>query len=160
VDGSEYSTKPVDIESIATALWPPGSRREPGTVLVVDDDAITREILRRTLVREGWRVIEAENGRSALKVMRDELPSVVMLDLRMPSMDGFEFVIEARKNPRLRAIPIMVTTARDLTLEDRRKLQNYVVRILQKGTYSRAELLRDISQLVTPSLTQMDNDAS
>jgi CheY-like chemotaxis protein len=116
-------------------------------VLVVDDDAGTRALMRGILERDGWTVAEAENGRVALEMTSRERPSLVLLDLRMPVMDGFEFVAELRRRPDAGRIPIVVMTARDVSDEDRRRLNGGVERVLQKASVSREELLavlRDI----------------
>jgi CheY-like chemotaxis protein len=110
-------------------------------VLVVDDDVAVRQLLRRMLEPEGYTVVEAENGRAALERLRDVSPSVVLLDLMMPEMDGFDFVAEFRRHEPWRAIPIVVVTAKDLSREDTERLNGYVQRILQKGSHSREQLL-------------------
>lgn len=73
---------------------------------------------------------------------------MILLDLMMPEMDGFEFVEELRKQEEWRSIPIVVVTAKDLTEVDRLRLNGYVEKILQKGAYSRDELLRKVRDLV------------
>ncbi|MBI4494088.1 MAG: response regulator, partial [Chloroflexi bacterium] len=132
---SDYLVKPIDRERVAAALrkqWPEaGSRR----ALVVEDDGSAREMLRRLLEREGWAVVEAENGRVALERVAAQQPDLILLDLMMPEMDGFEFVVELRKRSEWRTIPVVVVTAKDLTVEDRLRLNGYVEKILQKGTY-------------------------
>ena len=117
-------------------------------VLIVEDDAATREMLRRTLATEGWTIDEAENGRVGLERMAERRPDLVLLDLMMPEMDGFEFVAGVREHHDWRDIPIVVITARDVTPEDRRRLNGYVERILQKGATSREELLAEVRELV------------
>jgi CheY-like chemotaxis protein len=92
--------------------------------------------------------MEADNGRSALTVMQTTPPDLILLDLMMPEMDGFEFVTELRLNPEWHTIPIVVVTAKDLTLDERRLLNGYVERILQKGAYDRGDLLQQVSTLV------------
>ena len=86
---------------------------------------------------EGHAVMEAENGRAALARLRERPPSVVLLDLMMPEMDGFEFVAEFRRHEAWRTIPVVVVTAKDLTADDRARLNGYVQKILQKGAHSR-----------------------
>ena len=120
---SDYLTKPIDRERLATVLK---QHRRDRPVLVVDDDADVRQLLRRMLEPEGYTVVEAENGRAALERLRDVSPSVVLLDLMMPEMDGFEFVAEFRRHEAWRAIPIVVITAKDLSADDRERLNGYV----------------------------------
>jgi CheY-like chemotaxis protein len=103
---------------------------------------------------EGFTVVEAANGRIALERLRDVSPSVVLLDLMMPEMDGFEFVAEFRGHEAWRAIPIVVVTAKDLSQEDRQRLNGHVERILQKGAHGRDRLLADVRDLVAASVAR------
>jgi CheY-like chemotaxis protein len=123
-------------------------------VLVVDDDATLRQLLRRTLEPEGYTVVEAENGKAALERLRDVSPGVILLDLMMPEMDGFEFVTEFRRHDAWRGIPIVVITARDLSREDRDRLNGYVEKILQKGVHGRDALLAEVRELVQTSVAR------
>jgi signal transduction histidine kinase/CheY-like chemotaxis protein len=144
---SDYLTKPVDRDRLLTLLRRFQANGATRRVLVVDDDAGTRALMRGILERDGWTVAEAENGRVALEMTSRERPSLVLLDLRMPVMDGFEFVAELRRRPEAGRIPIVVMTARDVSDEDRRRLNGGVERVLQKASVSREELLavlRDI----------------
>jgi CheY-like chemotaxis protein len=102
----------------------------------------------RALEQEGWPVREAADGRAALKQVAAERPQLILLDLMMPEMDGFEFVQELHKLPGAQTIPVVVITAKDITLEDRLRLSGYVERILEKGTYSRDDLLRAVKEMV------------
>jgi GAF domain-containing protein/CheY-like chemotaxis protein len=148
---SDYLTKPIDRERLVTVLK---QHRRDRPVLVVDDDAGLRQLLRRMLEPEGYAVVEAENGRVALERLRDVSPSVILLDLMMPEMDGFEFVTEVRRHEGWRAIPIIVITARDLSADDRARLNGYVERILQKGTHGRDRLLAEVRELVAASVAR------
>jgi CheY-like chemotaxis protein len=148
---SDYLTKPIDRERLVTVLK---QHRRDRPVLVVDDDPGLRQLLRRMLEPEGYAVVEAENGRVALERLRDVSPSVVLLDLMMPEMDGFEFVTELRRHEGWRAIPVVVITARDLSLEDRERLNGYVQKILQKGTHGREQLLAEVRELVAASVAR------
>jgi CheY-like chemotaxis protein len=148
---SDYLTKPIDRDRLVAVL---DKHRRDRPVLVVDDDVALRQLLRRMLEPEGFKVVEAENGRVALERLRELTPSVVVLDLMMPEMDGFEFVAEFRRHEAWRAIPIVVITAKDLTREDRERLNGYVQRILQKGTHGRDELLAEVRELVAASVAR------
>jgi signal transduction histidine kinase/CheY-like chemotaxis protein len=117
--------------------------------LVIDDDPTTREMLRRQLEAEGWTVVEADNGRSGLARLAEAIPQVVLLDLMMPEMDGFEFVTQMRRIDALRAVPVVVVTAKDLTTEDRARLNGNVARVMQKGAYGRDELIAELRALLS-----------
>jgi len=142
---SDYLTKPLDRERLASVLR---KYRRDLPVIVVDDDAPLRELMRRILEREGFTVMEAENGRVALERAREVSPGLVVLDLMMPEMDGFEFVAEFRRQEAWRATPIIVVTAKDVSDQDRERLNGGVERILQKGVYTREALLREVRDLV------------
>ena len=148
---SDYLTKPIDRERLVGVLR---QHRRDRPVLVVDDDAEIRQLLRRMLEPEGYTVVEAENGRVALERLRDTPPSVVLLDLMMPEMDGFAFVTEFRRHEAWRAIPIVVITAKDLSRDDRERLNGYVEKILQKGAYGREQLLAEVRDLVSQSVAR------
>jgi GAF domain-containing protein/DNA-binding response OmpR family regulator len=148
---SDYLTKPIDRERLVTVLE---KYRRDLPVLVVDDDPVLRQLLRRMLEPEGYTVVEADNGRVALERLREVSPSVVLLDLMMPEMDGFEFVAEFRRDPRWREIPIVVVTARDLSREDHERLNGSVQKILQKGEHDRDQLLAQVRELVGQSVAR------
>ncbi len=112
------------------------------------DDAETRRILRHFIEKEGGTVEEAENGRAALERIAVAPPSLILLDLMMPVMDGFEFLGELRKNESLRSIPVVVVTAKDLNAGEREQLDGCVTRILQKGSYSRDDLLCEVRRII------------
>ncbi|HWE49506.1 MAG TPA: response regulator [Bryobacteraceae bacterium] len=152
---ADYLTKPIDRERLASVLL--RYRRDSGnTVLVVEDDAESREMLVRLLRSDGWSVSEAENGRSAIAQVSGKRPGIILLDLMMPEMDGFEFITEMERRPEWKSIPVIVITARDLTAEDKARLTGHVSRVLQKGLYSRDELLRQISGLVAERIQKRE----
>jgi GAF domain-containing protein/CheY-like chemotaxis protein len=148
---ADYLTKPIDRERLVAVL---GKYRRDLPVLVVDDDAEVRRLLRRMLEPAGYAVVEAENGRAALERLREIPPSVILLDLMMPEMDGFEFVAELRRHEAWRGVPIVVITAKDLTREDNERLNGYVQKILQKGAHGRDELLAEVRELVATGVAR------
>jgi adenylate cyclase len=107
-----------------------------------------REMMRRLLVGEGWAVSVAANGREALDRLTDERTNLILLDLMMPEMDGFEFLAEFRKNPEFTSTPVIVVTAADLSLADRRRLNGGVEHILQKAASGQEDFLQQIRGLV------------
>ncbi|MBL8191933.1 MAG: response regulator [Acidobacteria bacterium] len=145
---AEYLNKPIDRERLLTLLKKYRPEAHAGSVLIVEDEPATREMLRRMLEQEGWQVAEAENGRVGLTQLAKQTPHLILLDLMMPEVDGFTFVEEVNKNPLWRGIPVVVITAKDVTLEDRLRLNGYVEKILEKGAYKREELLREVRDLV------------
>jgi CheY-like chemotaxis protein len=154
---SDYLTKPIDRERLISLLQKYQCSKPCCQILLVEDDTTTREMVRRMLQKQGWEVVEAENGRAGLERVNEDMPELILLDLMMPEMDGFQFITELRRKPAWRSIPVIVITAMDLSPEDRRRLNGYVKHILQKGAYSRSELLREVRDLVNASLAQFQN---
>jgi len=145
----EYLTKPIDRERLVSVL-----RKYHGTegpILVVEDDPATSEMVQRTLEKEAFSVRTAGNGRIALDQIALQRPALILLDLMMPEMDGFEFLRLLRTNPDWLAIPVVVLTAKELTVEDRDALMGKVTKILQKGDVGKDDLLREIRSLASPT---------
>src|SRR6185503_15877050 len=141
---TEYLTKPVNRHRLAKILERYACSASVCPVLVVEDDESVRTSMRLLLEKNGCRVAEAENGKTALAIMEKERPTLIFLDLRMEVMDGFEFVDEVRTHPEWRSIPIIVVTAQDLTSAERKRLNGNVEMILHKSGQSRAELFSHV----------------
>jgi PAS domain S-box-containing protein len=152
---TEYLTKPLDRERLRALL---ARYRRDGArdVLVIEDDAPTRELLRRLLHDDGWRVDEAENGRAGLDAVSRRKPSLILLDLMMPVMDGCQFAAELRRNESWRDIPVVVITAKDLTAEERCALNGDVQGVMKKGALTGDELLRSIRDLVKAAGVELE----
>ena len=146
---TEYLVKPIERRRLSEVLGRYRGQDAPGAALVVEDEPANREMICRILENEGWQVTEAENGRVALDCVEQHTPDLIVLDLMMPVMDGFEFVLELRKRPGCRSIPILVVTAKDITAEDRQRLNGHVERIVQKGATSQDDMLQQVRDLIT-----------
>lgn len=131
---TDYLTKPIDRARLISVLERYRDGNDMRHVLVVDDDEPTREMVARLLDKEGWQVRRAANGRLALEQMQAQIPQLILLDLMMPEMNGFEFVAELRKHAEWARVPVVVITAKDLTTHERLQLNGYVEKILQKST--------------------------
>jgi DNA-binding response OmpR family regulator len=157
---SDYMTKPIERERLLAMVKkyrptpPDQSDAAPPLILTVEDDPTMREMLRRTLEKEGWVVREAENGQVGLAQVAAQRPDVILLDLMMPQMDGFEFVAALRQQETGRSVPVVVVTAKELTAEEREQLNRYVEKILRKGAFSRDELLAEVRDLVKACISQ------
>jgi signal transduction histidine kinase/CheY-like chemotaxis protein len=143
---TEYLMKPIDRERMSAVLRK-YSRLKHEPILVVEDDSSTRDLLRSVLTKDGWSVQTAENGRDALEKVKKVIPGLVVLDLMMPEMDGFTFLEEFRKLPAAGKVPVVVLTAKDLTGEDRKRLNGHVEKIMAKGEGTES-VLRKIRELV------------
>ena len=146
---TDYLAKPIDREHLRTLLRRHGVAPIGGQVLVVEDDDETREMMCRILGKEGYEVAEATNGREALARVDVRPPDLILLDLMMPVMDGFEFTVELRKVEALRGIPIIVCTAKDLSPEERRSLSGVVEGILQKQASGLEELMDQVRRVLS-----------
>jgi signal transduction histidine kinase/DNA-binding response OmpR family regulator len=146
---TDFVTKPVDRQHLVELIAGYCGADPNPEVLIVEDDADLRSLLARTFAKQGWASREANNGQVALDMMTDRLPQAVLLDLMMPVMDGFQFLATVKADERFKDVPIIVVTAKELDDEDRKRLNGYVAQVLQKGSYTREELLREIRKLVT-----------
>ncbi len=146
---ANYITKPVDRKYLAQVLKQYRCLTPPCSVLLVEDDTITRRMMRSMLEKSGWSVCEAENGRVALEKVVAERPALILLDLMMPEMDGFEFAAEMHRHLEWRNIPIVVLTAKDLTADEVLQLHGMVHTILDKAGHSRDELMLQVRDLIT-----------
>jgi DNA-binding response OmpR family regulator len=141
----DYLTKPIDRDHLRAVLRQHATGTGVGgRVLVIEDEEHTRDWLRRTLAAEGWEVVVAENGRRGLEALESGRPDIILLDLVMPEMDGFDFLNELRKDASLGAIPVVVITAADLSEDDHRRLAGAVEQVLQKSGNGREELLAEL----------------
>jgi adenylate cyclase len=145
---ADFVTKPFERDMLVQTVR--RHRRGDGTaqVLVVDDDPKSRDVLRRTLAKDGWTVAEATNGREAIAALEESKPGLVLLDLMMPEMDGFEVLERMRCEEAWRDIPVIVVTAKDLTRDEIDRLNGHVTKVLQKGAYQRRDLLADIHAMI------------
>jgi PAS domain S-box-containing protein len=141
-------SKPVRREELIQIAHRYAGDAKSKHVLVIDDEEINRDLVKRYMKEDHWIVEEAENGKVALERMEEFKPDLILLDLMMPVMDGFEFAEEVRLHPEYRSIPIIVVTAKSLDEGDRKRLSGSVQRILQKGEIGRADLLNQIEDII------------
>ena len=134
---ADYVMKPVEWDRLRNVL--DRFREHEGDILIIDDDQDLRLRLRRILESNGWSVSEAANGTAALAHIDEALPRVILLDLNMPKMDGFEFLKLLRDRPGCGTVPVVVLSAKDLTLDDRRRLRG-ADQVLNKSSTSLNEL--------------------
>jgi signal transduction histidine kinase/DNA-binding response OmpR family regulator len=117
-------------------------------VLVVDDDPDALDLAVAMLEDCGYEIRTATNGREALDAIAGQKPDAIILDLMLPEMDGFEVVHRMSLSPEWRTIPVILLTARDLSHEERRALDIGTARIIQKGSFSRDELLAELKTAI------------
>ena len=144
---SDYLTKPIDREQLAAVLRRVRSTDDNRSVLIVEDDPGARRMMRRLFEKEGWTITEAENGRVGLEQVALHAPGLVLLDLMMPEMDGFEFIERLRAGENGTHIPVVVLTAKDLTERDRQRLRGSVENVIQKSGQSN-EVVEEVRRLL------------
>jgi CheY-like chemotaxis protein len=147
---TDFLTKPVDRERLRSVIARYGGQKAERRALVVDDDPDTRVWLRRMLREEGWTVLEAANGREALARLANLAPDLMLLDLIMPEMDGFELIEELRHDEVWHRLPVIVVTAAELSDEDHERLNGSVLKVLHKTGTSREALLAELHELLAP----------
>jgi CheY-like chemotaxis protein len=113
-------------------------------------------MMRSMLEKLGWSVSEAENGRLALQQVAQKRPALILLDLVMPEMDGFEFASELHRNTEWQSIPIVVLTGKDLTAEELTLLNGNVQNVIDKGDSSQEEMMLQVRDLIV-GLTNSSN---
>jgi signal transduction histidine kinase len=131
--------------------------RSPCDVLLVEDDPPTRDMMARILEREGWKVRSAANGQLAIGILEQVQPAAVVLDLKMPIMNGFQLIDRVHANEAWRHLPLFVFTSMDITQELREKLATRTAGIFQKGNYPREELIQRVHDAVQSHLTAQKN---
>ncbi|MBD1940638.1 response regulator [Microcoleus sp. FACHB-68] len=153
---SDYLTKPVEYKRLVELLKRYGrlhnSAGSAGQILMITGDTMQRQMLRNLLEKEGWSVTEAESGSDAVGLLAQSQPNLILLDLMLPKMDGFEFITELRRTLAGRSVPVVVLTAMELTPVERQYLTENVELILQKGACSYEDLLGEVRDLLTTSI--------
>jgi signal transduction histidine kinase/CheY-like chemotaxis protein len=150
----DYFVKPVPARELINRLSRIKFGRKKGEkprILVVDDEAANREWLKRILEPAGFGVILARGGREAIELAKSRKPDLVMLDLMMPEVTGFDVVEALRADEATKSTPIMVLTAKNLTEVDIRQLNGHVSTILRRGSTGAADLLGLLRQVVDSS---------
>ena len=157
-----YLTKPIDRERLHRLVRRFQAPTRATRVLMVEDDASQRERMLGWLERPQWIVREAANGREALDLLRKDKPDVILLDLMMPEMDGFEVVAALQGDKDWRDIPVIVITSLDLTAKDRERLNSGVQSVLVKEKFRPEDLVERIRQLSqsTPAVSNQMETAS
>ena len=148
---ADYLTKPLDRSRLGEVLAKHAPLDAARLALVIDDLPDNRAVLRHGLEREGWTVVEAENGQAGLDRFGERKPALILLDLMMPVMDGFEFLRELRYRDDGRNVPVVVVTAKELTPAERDILRACVENVVQKGPNGPASLLSEIRAKIPPA---------
>lgn len=142
----DYLVKPIDVDRLARAIERVTHRIPQRNLLLVDDDGESLDTMARLLEAAGWTVLTAGNGAEALDTLAKTRPAVIVLDLMMPEMDGFEFLQHLGDDPQLRSIPVIVMSGKDPTEAEQAFLRQRVDAVLQKGRHSADDLLATVKE--------------
>ena len=148
----DYFVKPVDGRALLSRLseytFTTQSKAEPVRVLVVDDEQANLDLMEALLTPEGFSVLTASGGREGIVTARSQMPNLILLDLLMPGVTGFDVVEALRAEEATRSIPIMVLTAKAITEQDKRVLNGQVAAIFQRNSMAGPELTDWLRRIV------------
>ena len=139
----DYFVKPIDREGLLSSLDRLKTLKsfEKVNVLAIDDEPSVLELMDSMLSTEGYNVIMASSGKEGIEKALTFSPDVIILDLMMPVIDGFDVIKELKKHPSTIDIPIIVCTAKDLDVHEKDELDKNVSFIMQKGIFKKQDLL-------------------
>jgi len=147
IEITHEENKPQE-EGLLAALSRVAPERFP-RILIADDAPDARRLVRRILQSQGeYTFFEAANGRETLQIATQEHPDILILDLMMPEMDGFAVLDHLRSDPETAEIPVIVSTAKELTSDEKNRLQDHIQALMQKGGFMSDELLEEVKALL------------
>jgi signal transduction histidine kinase/DNA-binding response OmpR family regulator len=148
----DYLSKPVDKLRLLNVVDKHIAKSARGPILVIEDDPDTLEITCDLLVQAGWSIQAAENSSEAIEIIEKNPPILILLDLMMPDMDGFEVIKKLRYHPQWQTIPIIVITSVELSTSEYAQLSKQVQNIFQQGKYELQDLLNEVNEVISSSL--------
>lgn len=150
--------KPVDKQTLLRAIARhvrSHSKAKPGRpILVVEDDAPTREFIAEMLSNHGFAVIAAADGAQARAQVASSLPKLVILDMMLPKVSGFELLGEWRSSVRTAGLPVFVLTSKDLTHDEQLYLHTHAEALLRKQERWHDVLVKQIERVLSPSMPE------
>ncbi|HYY46322.1 MAG TPA: response regulator [Candidatus Angelobacter sp.] len=153
---ADFLTKPIDRQQLLQMmvkfdLLADGKRgkKTPSSILIVDDDPQNIRLVKAMLKPFNMEIMVAEGGKAGLEMALKKKPDLIILDLMMPDVDGFEVVSKLREDPAGAQIPILIYTAKNVSSEDRERLQGNIQTIIQKGDFGKDRFLEMINNLQT-----------
>ncbi len=150
---ADYISKPVQqnllLDVVAKHI---PEDKEQFKLLVIDDDEATRSVVKRAFEKLNCQVSEAVNGQAGWEQLDQLIPDIILLDLMMPEVDGFEFLDKVKNTPEWKDIPVIVLTAKTLTKRDYARLQGRVEKIYEKSEAPLMQILSKVSQQIRSQL--------
>lgn len=150
---AEYLSKPIDKERLISVLKRSVRNKTSGSLLIVGDNDAMRESFQDMLQQEGWEVASASTVESAFSEIGENPPVLIVLDLVMPEMDGFEFLNQLRSNPRWRNISVLIVAGKDLTNEELVELHGNAAKVINRVSLDHDDLLKEVYASVKESLS-------
>ena len=117
------------------------------TIMVVEDEPALVDTLEYSLRRQGYAVLTADNGRVALDMAREQAPDLIILDLVMPEMSGFNVAYQLKHQSSTYTIPVMIMTSMEIDDETREQLEGFVVSLMKKSGFTKRDLLNEIAAI-------------
>ncbi len=145
---ADYLVKPVQRDGLFQTLTRLSIGAGSGYILVVDDDHESAAVVKEALEVRNFTVAVAYNGKQALQLVKQRIPRLIVLDLIMPVMDGFETLAHLRSEPATKDIPVVILTAKDLTQRERAALDGKIQALFQKGQVSLDQLISDVQAAI------------
>ncbi|HSD84870.1 MAG TPA: GAF domain-containing protein, partial [Anaerolineae bacterium] len=143
---ADYLVKPITEDELRHALERISREHSINKILVVDDEPSAVQLLKRILEsKPQYKVLDASGGAQALALVEHDKPDLILLDLMMPEVDGFAVLDNIKSNPATHNIPVIVVTAKEITAEDRERLNGHMAALYNKGMFTADQLLADIS---------------
>lgn len=148
---AEYLIKPIDreklINTVNAYIHPEESKARSIKILIVDDEEKAVKYMGSVLENAGFEVLRAYSGKAGINLAINNNPDLIILDLMMPEVSGFDVVETLRKHPTAKAIPIVICSAKDITPEDKKVLNGNILAIVQKGSHTKEDLLAAIKKI-------------
>jgi signal transduction histidine kinase/DNA-binding response OmpR family regulator len=141
----DYIHKPLNSKKLADRIKRilPGIQQQ-NSIVIVDDNPNARQLMQKTIQKVGWKSVAFSNGKDTIQYLTENIPSLIILDILMPEMDGFAVMKALQKNKKWCKIPVIIVTGKELTNQEREMLIQHSKVILQKGNYTRKEFISAI----------------
>jgi PAS domain S-box-containing protein len=147
----DYFVKPVNREELINALKKIPLRgldhKQHPKVLIIDDDRTASELIQVMLEAEGYEVIKTMNGKDGVRLASSEEPDLIILDLIMPDISGFNVAYQLKQQPKTRNTPIIILTSMEVDDETREQMQGFISTIMSKSRFTKKDLLREINSI-------------
>ncbi len=152
----DYFIKPIDRQRFKKRIAEL-SLDDTGKVLLVDDNPADVRLMASILESANISTLSTYSGKEGIQAAKDNQPSMIVLDIMMPDMNGFEVINRLRADKRTRDIPIVILTMKELTKEEFATLRQHTKSILKKATFNRKDLLSEIKKVTAPNKVTVPN---